>query len=327
MSNLRNKHVCFSAGNMPSPMAAKAASAHMQGGERGTKCIASSFTEHFPLGTCTGVACSNHMASSPYASQKTTVFARMVVVAAAILQILIPVLPSLGIGVDIGDRSDNVRTLITPAGWAFSIWGALYTGSAVFAIYQALPKQADTPLVSRVRWPAAGAFLGNALWAAYVQSAGLSAISAAIIVFTLVCLLIAFRRFAGWHERFSRAEQWLVVLPLSALASWLTVATIVNIAAALRYHGVEGGDAAPLIGAAIVTIGGAIAAMALIRGRGNPPYALVFLWALAAIYAAGGQRAPLIAGAAGLAALLVIGATVIGLRGAGMGHWARGNAA
>ena len=105
--------------------------------------------------------------------------------------------------------------------------------------------------------------------------------------------------------------------PLSALASWLTVASIVNIAASLRFHGVEGGEATPMIAAAIVAVGGVIAAAALLRGRGNPPYALVFLWALSAIYAAGGQRAEPVALPAGFAALLVVVATLAALRGGG----------
>jgi hypothetical protein len=256
----------------------------------------------------------------------SSTFARVSVIAAAILQIVIPVLPSLGVGANIGDQSDSVRTLITPAGWAFSIWSALYAGSVAFAVYQALPTYAERPLLTHVRWPAAGAFVGNALWAAYVQSFGLSLVSAAIIVFTLVCLIVIYRRFAGWSQGFSRAEQWLAVLPLSALTSWLTAATIVNIAAALRYHGVEAGDAAPLLGAAVVIVGGIIAAAALMKGRGNPPYALVFLWALAAIYAAGGQQMSLIAGATVIAALLVVAATFIGLRGTNFDHWFKSNA-
>lgn len=278
-------------------------------------------------GTCRDAACWDEMATFTRASRPSTnPLARSAVVAAALLQILIPILPSMGLGVDIGDRSDNVRTLITPAGWAFSIWGALYTGSILFAIYQALPKYAQTALPSQVRWPAAGAFLGNAVWAAYVQAYGLTVISAVIIVFTLACLLVIFQRFASWREDFTRSEQWLVVLPLSALASWLTAATIVNVAAALRYHGVEGGDAAPLIGAAVTVVGGLIAAAALVRGRGNPPFALVFLWALAAIYAAGGQEESLIAAATAVAAILVIGAALVGLKGGGMEHWMKSKA-
>ena len=59
---------------------------------------------------------------------------------------------------------------------------------------------------------------------------------------------------------------------------------------------------------------GVIAATALIRGRGNLPYALVFLWALAAIFAAGGQEAALVAGATAVAAVLVVVGLAMGMR-------------
>lgn len=234
------------------------------------------------------------------------------VLAAAVLQILTPLLPQLGIGEPIGSRSDAVRTLITPAGWAFSIWGALYTGATLFAMYQALPAQRGNPLLRQIRWPAAGAFLGNALWAAYTQIYGLSVVSVLIIAGTLTCLLTIYRIVSD--ARLSTGERWLVYLPLSALAAWLTVATTVNIAASLRYHGVEGGAAAPLIGAAIIVVAGVIAAAALVRGRGSLPYAAVFLWALAAIYAAGGREAGVIAAATAVAAVLVVGGAVAGAR-------------
>ncbi|OWK31353.1 hypothetical protein [Sphingomonas dokdonensis] len=238
--------------------------------------------------------------------------AMIAVMVAAVLQILTPLLPQLGIGEPIGARSDAVRTLITPAGWAFSIWGALYAGSLAFAIWQLLPAQRGNRLLQRVRWPAAGAFFGNAIWAAHTQVYGLSAISVAIIAWTLVCLLVIYR--AGSDVRLSAGERWFVYLPLSALTAWLTVATTVNIAASLRFHGVEGGAAAALIGATIVVVAGLIAAAALVRGRGNLPYAAVFLWALAAIYAAGGQVAGLIAAACAVAALLVVGGAFVGAR-------------
>ena len=256
-------------------------------------------------------------AASPNASPQS----RLAVILFAILQVLTPLLPQFGVGEPIGDQSDNVRTLITPAGWAFSIWGALYTGAFVFAVYQALPAQRDNALLARIRWPAAGAFLGNALWAAYTQIYGLSAISVIIILFTLVCLLAIYRVFSRLDRSFSTGERWCAVLPLSALASWLTAASIVNIAASLRFHGVEVGDLAPAIGASVLVVGGIIAAAALLAGRGNPPYALVFLWALSAIYAAGGQRSTAIAAATAVAALLVIGATLRGLGRGGTRHW------
>ena len=78
-----------------------------------------------------------------------------------------------------------------------------------------------------------------------------------------------------------------------------------------------------LFGIAFFLIGGAIVMAALLRGRGNPPYALVFLWALSAIWAAGGQRAGEVAVAVIIAALLVIAGITLGLRRGGAAHWFR----
>lgn len=239
--------------------------------------------------------------------------AQIAVLVAAALQIVTPLMPALGIGEPIGARSDAVRTIITPAGWAFSIWGALYVGSVVFAVFQARVAQRDSALLHAIRWPAAGAFLGNAVWAAYTQVAGLSAISVAIIACTLLCLLVIYRRFAV-ADGFTPGERWCAYLPLSALAAWLTVATTVNIAASLRFHGVEAGAAAPLIGAGVLVAAGLIGGAALVRGRGNLPYAAVFLWALAAIYAAGGQEEGVIAAGTGAAAMLIVGGLIAGWR-------------
>ncbi|ODP36889.1 hypothetical protein [Sphingomonas turrisvirgatae] len=233
------------------------------------------------------------MTADTYAADRSAlgngVALRAIVLLCAILQIAIPALPSLGIGEPIGDRSDGVRTLITPAGFAFSIWGVLYFGSTVYAIWQLLPAQRDNALTARLALPAAGAFLGNALWAGYTQSAGLSIISALIIVFTLVNLLAMLRIFAAQRE-FTRAERVCAVLPLSLLAGWLTAATIVNIAAALNYHEVTLPFAAPAVAAVILLVGGGIVAAALVGTRGNLWYPLPFLWALWGIIQQGGQR-------------------------------------
>ena len=94
-----------------------------------------------------------------------------------------------------------------------------------------------------------------------------------------------------------------------------------NIAASLRFHGVEGGEAAPLVAAAVLLVAGVIAAAALRSSHGNPAYALVFLWALSAVYAAGGQQSGAVAAGAGIAGLLVIGATTWGLAHGGAKHW------
>jgi len=39
-------------------------------------------------------------------------------------------------GKGVGQISDEFPTLITPAGYAFSIWGVIYTFLAIFVVYQ-----------------------------------------------------------------------------------------------------------------------------------------------------------------------------------------------
>jgi hypothetical protein len=252
-------------------------------------------------------------APDPFAPNQR--IARIVVILVAVAQIAASALPALGIGTPVGARSDRVQSLITPAGWAFSIWGALYIGSIVFACYQALPAQRDNRLVAKLRWPAAGTFLGNACWATYVQLGAIDIVSVLIIAFSLLCILRCYRQIAAQAPNFSSGERWAVVIPLCALASWLTVASIVNVAASLRFHGVDANaSAAGPISALVIIVGGIVAGTALARSKGNIPYAAVFLWALAAIFFAGGPRSDPVALASASAAMMVVIGVLIGQR-------------
>lgn len=253
--------------------------------------------------------------------QSATTVACWAVIAAAIFQIAGSAAPAFGFGEQIGARSDDVRTLLTPASWAFAIWGPLFFGSVIFAVWQALPSRAADPFVARLRWPAVGAFLGNGLWVLYSANLGLSLGSALIIVASLASVMTAYRVVAMWQPRITRAHRWFAILPLSALAAWLTAATIVNITATLKFYQVDAGASGPLIASAVLVVGGIIAGLALARGRGNPPYAMVFLYALYAIYAAGGQAAYPVAIGAIVAALLVFAGTFAGLRRSDSGRW------
>ncbi len=246
---------------------------------------------------------------------------RAAVLIAVFIQIGATFLPQFGFGEPIGDRSDSIRTLITPSGWAFAIWGPLFLGSAIFAIWQALPKQRDNALLDRIAWPAAIALAAQGVWATYTQFANLTAVSAIIILVSLGGLLVCLRTLAA-QAALSAGERWFAALALSALAAWLTAASIVNISATLAYYGIGGGFAYPMAAAIMIGVGGVIAALAVVRSRGNPWYGLVFCWALLAIYFRGGQEASSIAYACFFAGILVALAVVSGLfNSANRRHW------
>ena len=52
----------------------------------------------------------------------------------------------------IGEISNELfgDILITPANYAFVIWGLIYLGLISFAVYQALPSQRHNPLLQRI---------------------------------------------------------------------------------------------------------------------------------------------------------------------------------
>ncbi|WP_394654256.1 hypothetical protein [uncultured Sphingomonas sp.] len=249
--------------------------------------------------------------SKPFSPGATTA-ARLAVVAAAVFQVATPILPSLGIGRQVGQQSSSVQALITPAGWTFSIWLLLYAGSLAYAVYQALPAQRGSHALSKVRWASAGAFIGNGLWALYTQLADLTFVSILIIAGSLTCLLYIYGHLAA-ERVLTRGERYVAALPLSALAAWLTAATIVNVAATLNYYGVDPSTDKATISGAIVLIGGVIAAAAIWRGKGNPWFALVFLWALLGIYGRNGHI-PAIAATCAVSAFVVVAVTVFALR-------------
>ena len=86
--------------------------------------------------------------------------------------------------------------------------------------------------------------------------------------------------------------------------------------------GIGGDFAYPLAAAAIITIGGVIAATATVRSRGNPWSAAVFVWALVAIYYRGGQEAQSVAYACvGAGAVVALGAFVGLAKTENRRHW------
>lgn len=234
---------------------------------------------------------------------------RLAVIIAVVMQIGAGFLPRFGIGEFIGDRSDAVRTLITPSGWAFAIWGPLFLLSVAFAIWQALPPQRTNALLDRIAWPAAVALAAQGVWSTYTQIANLTAISVVIILVSLVGLLMVLRALVH-APSLSRGERIFVAPAFSALAAWLTAASIVNVSASLKYHGIAGAEPSPAITTLMIVIGAIIAAIAAARSRGAPLYGLVFAWALIAINAAGGQRFPSVGWAAIGGIALVLAVTV-----------------
>ncbi len=182
--------------------------------------------------------------------------------------------------------SNNYPTVITPAGYAFTIWSLIYVGMIAFSIYQLLPRQTKNPRIRQIRIVYILNCAANCVWIFLWQH---EVIFGALGV---ICFLLATLVFINVKLQNSEAaaETWLAKIPFSIYFGWVTVATILNFSIALVYLGVRTTDlAAQLMGA--ILIAAAVCLGILMRFKlGLPAYPLSIAWALTAIAANQGGK-------------------------------------
>ncbi len=187
-------------------------------------------------------------------------------------------------GLNIGAISNTIfgGVLVTPANYAFAIWGVIYLGLIAFGIYQISPAQRDNIRLHAVRSPIIAASLLQILWVLAFEGR-LFWLSVIVMMGILLSLVSAFLQLRTVDDRISRREKWLIQIPVSVYFGWITVATVVNVASALYGSGWMGGGVSPAIWTVIVSaISAAIAATLTWRYR-DVAFTSVIIWALVAI--------------------------------------------
>lgn len=208
-------------------------------------------------------------------------------------------------GQTMGAVSAQYPTLLTPAGYAFSIWGAIFLALTMYAVWQLLPAQRHRRLPDTIAVPLTVASLATAGWVvlfAY-ELIGLSVLTMLIILLALILTYGRARRQVLADE----APRWVSV-PFALYLGWISVASVINITLGLR----ELGWQAPLNVAVLL----AFALLAVVVGLGliisrafeEVVFPLVIAWALVAIWVAQRAAYPEL----GWAALLGAGAVGLG---------------
>lgn len=129
-----------------------------------------------------------------------------------------------------GEVSDMYKTLITPAGFAFSIWSVIY-GLFFISLIVLIVKSEDRyyrkviDSITPYLWVS---FITNMLWIitfSYLQIG----ISTVFIAVYLISLTLIVQKLKQLHDN----DHWLVPLTFGLNTGWLFIATVVNIAAFL----------------------------------------------------------------------------------------------
>lgn len=204
--------------------------------------------------------------------------------------------------------ANRLPIFFVPANYVFSIWGIIYTFLIGFGIYQALPSQRENPLIRRIGYWFALTCAMNAGWL-FMFHYNLFGFSMIAMVILLAALIVIYLHIGIGRKAVSSRDKWLVHVPFSIYLGWITVATVANAAYVLydaQWDGLGiGGD----VWAAVMLVVAAVITLGIIIRHSDIAYTLVILWALAGIVIKQAET-PLVAGTAGLMALIVFGALV-----------------
>lgn len=210
-------------------------------------------------------------------------------------------------GLSIGEISNTLfaNVLITPANYAFAIWGVIYLGLMSLGIYQLLPSQRRNPDLRQIGYWLAFACVAQAIWV-FLFLLRLFGWSVVAMLGILLPLIVIYLRLGIGRRRLSRQEQWLIQIPISIYLGWITVATVVNVATALySLNWNRWGLSDPIWTILMILVSGAIAAVIALK-RQDIAFTLVSIWALVAIAVRQLANPLIVAVAGGVAFILLL---------------------
>jgi benzodiazapine receptor len=178
--------------------------------------------------------------------------------------------------------SDANPTLITPAGYVFSIWGVIYILLGIFVVFQALPVQSGKDYHGKIGWLFVLSSLLNIAWIFLWQFEYLS-LSVVLMFLLLAALIAIYLRLNIGKSVAPLREKLAVHVPFSVYLGWITIASIANVSVALVSVGWDGFGIAQETWAALIVIVALLITLLVIATRKDVAYGLVVIWALVGI--------------------------------------------
>ena len=178
--------------------------------------------------------------------------------------------------------SDSNPTLITPAGYVFSIWGIIYVLLGVFVVFQALPSQKGKDFQKRIGWFFALSSIANIVWLFLWQFEYLT-FSIVLMFLLLATLILIYTRLGIGKSKTTMREKLAVHVPFSVYLGWITIASIANVAVTLVSINWDGFGISAETWAALIVIVALIITLLVVATRKDVAYALVIIWALVGI--------------------------------------------
>jgi hypothetical protein len=140
-------------------------------------------------------------------------------------------------GQSISEQSAEASSIITPPGYAFSIWGPIFLACFIYGLYAVKNRNKLPDIVDKVGWLSVAMFVTCGAWGLWVPFNGTDIVSF-IIISAGAALGMRIMYIIGSPKKYSNVEKGTVVFPLSLLAGWLITATTVSVLGTANYHNI-----------------------------------------------------------------------------------------
>jgi hypothetical protein len=172
--------------------------------------------------------------------------------------------------------------LITPASYAFAIWGLIYLGLISLGVYQVLPKNRDDLYLQKMGYYLVISSVAQILWVFLFLSRFFVLSTVAMFAILIPLVLLYFKLEISLNP-ISKQHKWFINFPISVYFGWITVASILNVALALSWIKWNGFGINNIVWTVIMIIIAAIIGILIRINRQDKVYSGVFIWALIAI--------------------------------------------
>jgi hypothetical protein len=204
-----------------------------------------------------------------------------------------------------GTVSNDNATLVTPAGYAFSIWGLIYAACLALAVRQAMPAQRGREVHRRTGWCLALSFGCSTVWVP-LFGAGVLWAAQLVIVVLVAALAVALARLTALAPLGGPGDRWLLALPVSLYLGWASLATVAGAATTAVAYGAPAEGFGPTLAAVAVlaaVTGAAVLVVSTVVAAGG--FAASATWALVAVAVETPEAAIAVTASVGAAAVVL----------------------
>jgi hypothetical protein len=225
-------------------------------------------------------------------SQRSSIILSFLSLAVLIVLYLVTTFGLVGHTV-VGEGSTYNQPMIIPAGYAFSIWGLIYLGLIAYPFYQWFNPHDDDPRWTKINIYYSVNVILNGLWLVFATYEWLI-----LTVIVIIAMFYTLYRINQWQFEMKNEgfefNYLFEKLVFSIYFGWITLATALNITAALDFYNWNGFGLSDLTWSMIILSVAALLAAIPVRKYKDNAFAGVVIWAYTALIVRHYNSEPLI---------------------------------